>query len=277
MMTFLEIIKTFLFSFVQGFSEFLPISSSGHLVLLSFFLNLDSFNLFFILVLHLGTLAAILSHYKTEILEILKSFILKPFSFSGPGRVVVLLMVATLPGIGGAFFLEPFITKSLSKPYLVGVGFILTATYLFLTRKILRKKQSLSLSRNNWDSFRFSTAFIIGFAQVLAFFPGMSRSGWTIATAIFLGRSHKEAILFCFLLAIPAILGGFFFKLFHEPLPESSSLSFLILAFFSSWYFGWIALKWLERSLKNLFFPYFAFYLWPLGALLLFFTTSYKT
>ena len=274
-MTSLEIIKAFFFGLVQGFSEFLPISSSGHLVLLRYFLKLDSFSLFFILVLHLGTLAAIVSCYRKDLLEILKSFILKPFCLSGPGRVVYLLIIGTLPGIVGAFLLVPLVKKSLLQPHWTGGGFILTATCLFLTRKFLQKTKkkdvSISHSITSWNSFSFFTAFIIGLAQVLAFFPGMSRSGWTITAALFLGRSPHEAVRFCFLLAIPAILGGLFFEILNNPLPENSSFIILVLAFFSSWFFGWIALKWLIHSLKNLFFPFFAFYLWPLGIFMIFF------
>ena len=273
-MTFLEITKTFLFGLVQGFSEFLPISSSGHLVLLRSFLEMDSFSLFFILVLHLGTLAAILSHYKKDLSEILKNFFLKPFCLSGSGRVVYLLITATSPGILGGLLLVPLIKKSLLQTYWTGVGFILTATCLFLTRNILqgKKAESISFNTTNWSSFSFFTAFLIGLAQVLAFFPGMSRSGWTITTALFLGRSPHEAVLFCFLLAIPAILGGLSFELLNNPFPENFPFIILILAFFSSWFFGWVALKWLVHSLKNLLFPFFAFYLWPLGIFTIFFT-----
>ena len=271
MMTFLEIITACFFGLVQGFSEFLPVSSSGHLVLLKSFLETELFSLFFILVLHLGTLAVITGFYKKELLVITKAFISKPLSLSGPGRAVYLLMCASLPGMAGAFFLSPLVKQSLNQSHWTGIGFVLTATFLFLSKNTLKKTKNPSFNIKNWDSFSFKTAFIIGLAQVLAFFPGMSRSGWTIVAALFLGRAPKEAVFFSFLLAIPAILGGFIFEIFSQDLPENFSLLTLSFAFLSSWFFGWIALKGLIHSLKNLFFPFFAFYLWPLGIFMIFF------
>ena len=268
-MIFLEFIQAGLFGLIQGLSEFLPVSSSGHLVLLGSILNIGSLDLLFILVLHLGTLAAILSYYKSDLGKILKQFKLKKPMESG--RLAYLLLWATLPGVLGAFFLIPLVKKSLLQNYWTGIGFILTATYLFLTRRQLKRKKNDFHFNNtsHWNHFSFSTAFLIGLAQVLAFFPGMSRSGWTIATALFLGCQQKQAVFFSFLLAIPAILGGTAFQLISEPLPKDFSFISLCLAFFSSWFFGYLALKWLVRSLRNLSFPLFALYLWPLGIFIL--------
>ena len=270
-MTFFEQMRAVFFGFIQGLSEFLPISSSGHLVLFRSFFNISDFDLFFILVLHLGTLAAILTYYKKDLREVLKCFQLKPFRFSGPGRLVYLLALSTLPSVLGAFFLAPLVKKSLLHPYWTGWGFILTATCLFFTRWSLKKskkeKQKISYFDNikNWNHFSFSTAFLIGLAQVLALFPGMSRSGWTIATALFLGLSQKQAVFFSFLMAIPAILGAVLFELWSEPIQEIPDFPVLCTAFLSAWFFGYLALKLLIRSLQSLYFPFFSFYLWPLG------------
>ncbi len=266
-----EQIKALLFGLIQGFSEFLPISSSGHLVLFRQFFDIEGFNLLFILVLHLGTLTAILSYYRKDLLNIVQHFFFKPFSFSGPGRVIPLLIWATVPGIIGAFLLTSLVKKSLLYPTWTGWGFILTATCLFFTSKKLKKKKLHSDSTalfkpiENWDQFSFSKAFLVGLAQTCAFFPGMSRSGWTIAAALFLGCSQQQAACFSFLLAIPAILGGTLFEFFNRSLPDSVSFFTLSLAFLSSWFFGYIALKWLIRSLQKGLFPLFSFYLWPLG------------
>jgi len=278
-MIFPEQIKAVLFGFIQGVSEFLPVSSSGHLVLLKHLFNISSLDLFFILILHLGTLAAIFSYYRKDLLEIIRHFTLHPLSVSGSGRMVYLMVIATIPGVLGAFFLSPLVKKSLSQPYWTGVGFILTGLFLFCTLWRLKKevkktsevKNPLALSHSiDWNPFSFSTAFLVGLAQVGAFFPGMSRSGWTIATALLLGQSHRQAVCFSFLIAIPAILGGLLFELFNIPVQNIPSFSSLSLAFFSSWIFGYLALKWLIRSLQSLSFPYFAFYLWPLGILTVF-------
>lgn len=268
--------KAVFLGFIQGLSEFLPISSSGHLVLSRFILNIPSFDLFFILVLHLGTLAAIFSYYKKDLLKTFKHFILKPLGFSGPGKLIYLLAWATLPGALGAFLIVPLVKKSLLQAHWTGWGFILTATCLFFTRWSLKQTKKADVPHFNdgtedWNQFSFSTAFFIGLAQLCTFFPGMSRSGWTIATALFLGQSQRQAACFSFLLSIPAILGGVFFELLNQSTQRSASLLSLILAFLSSWFFGYIALKWLIRSLKSLSFPFFAFYLWPMGLFIIFF------
>ncbi len=284
-MIFSEQISAIFFGFLQGLTEFLPVSSSGHLALLHFFLNIQSFDLLFVLILHLGTLFAILSYYKKDIFIVLKCFISKPFHFSGPGRFVYLAAWATLPGVLGAFLLNPLIKKSLLNPEWTAWGFIFTGTLLFCTRRTLKAKAENKLlttssndpptevfsskAENPASGLSFTTAFLIGLAQVLAFFPGMSRSGWTIAVALFLGWPRKQALFFSFLLAIPAIIGGTLLELIKEPLPSEFSFSSLSLAFLSSWLVGYMALKWLIRSLQNLSFSRFAFYLWPLGLFML--------
>ncbi len=263
-----EGIKAIFWGFVQGVTEFLPISSSGHLVLLSPFLG--ELDLFFVLILHLGTLCAILTYYKTDIVNILKDFGKNPLGPAGPGQWVYRVALATLPSVAGAFFLSQWVKKSLTDPYWAGWGFILTGFCLILTRKTSLTKRKTPDSLKPGDGGiaggMVTTSLLVGLAQVLAFFPGMSRSGWTIATALLMGFSRKEAMLFSFLLAIPAITGAMLFELLsHPPAPEDFSFLRLILAFSSSWFFGYVALKALMRSLQKVFFPFFAFYLWPLG------------
>ena len=261
-MTFSEEAKAVLLGIVQGFTEFLPVSSSGHLVVFSRVFKLPALDLLFVLVLHLGSLMAILSYYKKELAELFKYFFKKPFDFSSPGGLLPLAAVATLPGLLGALLLKDLVEKSLSRPDLTGLFFIVSGVFLFCTRAKLKK------TAQPLKTPSFLSAILIGFSQVLAFFPGMSRSGLSIATALFLNWPKKQAVFFSFLLAIPAITGGFLWEVFKEwehlqkTPPKLLSLS---LAFFSSWLFGLIALKCLVRSLQKLFFPFFALYLWPLG------------
>ena len=119
-MIFSEEIKALLLGVVQGFTEFLPVSSSGHLVVLSRVFNFPAPDLLFVLVLHVGSLMAVLSYYRKELAEVFKCFYKKPFDVSGPGRFVHLTAVATLPGLAGAFLLKPLVEQSLSRPDLTG-------------------------------------------------------------------------------------------------------------------------------------------------------------
>ena len=258
-----EYTHSFILGLVQGFSEFLPISSSGHLVLLNFFLKVSNFDLFLILVLHLGTLMAILSYYRKPLWNILKDFLANPFSLKEEGGWVYLTAVGLLPGILGAFAFKPLLEKSLDTMSWTGGGFFLTGILLFSTRFKPENPMDFSFIKK---STALKTAFLIGMAQTLAFFPGISRSGWTIAIALFLKWPKKQAVFFSFLLAIPAILGGSVFEWIENPPKKDFSIGTLSLAFFSSWFFGHLALKGLIHSLKKDLFPYFAFYLWILGA-----------
>ena len=206
-MIFLEFIQACLFGLIQGLSEFLPISSSGHLVLLGSILNIGSLDLLFILVLHLGTLAAILSYYKSDLGKILKQFKLKKPMESG--RLAYLLLWATLPGVLGAFFLVPLVKKSLLQNHWTGIGFIFTATYLFLTRRHLKRKKNDFHFNNisHWNHFSFSTAFLIGLAQVLAFFSRYESLGLDHCYCSFFRMSAKTGCLFQFPISYSRYIG----------------------------------------------------------------------
>ena len=153
-MTFLDFIKALLFGCVQGLSEFLPISSSGHLVLLEVFLPVPSFDLFFILVLHLGTLAAILSYYRKDLLENFSRSLVHPIrkeksDWVGRGRLMALLFVATLPSIGGAFFLAPLVEKSLASTLLDRFGFYIDCSLsFFYPLEITKRKKYFSFRQS---------------------------------------------------------------------------------------------------------------------------------
>ncbi len=244
---------------LQGFSEFLPISSSGHLALVRWWLQLPAIDLFFISVLHLGTLAAIISVYQKELKGILWPRGLNNVFY----RRIGLVIAALLPTISG-IFIKPLIEQSLNQPLWIGCAFTLTGLYLFFT-----KKKSATLTLHNKDHWQqhisYPKAILIGAAQVLALFPGISRSGWTIATALFLNVPPRDAVFFSFLLAIPTIIGAAIWESSSQTLPSLPEISLLFIAFISSYLTGYIALKWLIRSLQTHKFYCFAFYLCPLG------------
>ena len=264
-MTFHKEITAFLLGLVQGLTEFLPISSSGHLVLAKIFFQVQELDLLFILVLHAGSLLAIISYYKKELICVFKGFYEKPFNLQGPARSFWLMSWALIPSFLTALFFVKLIETYFFSALWVGIGFILTGAVLFRTAGSLKKADSL---KEDWASFSFTKAFVIGLAQSLAFLPGFSRSGWTIAAALFLKIPYRQAGFFSFLLAGPAIIGGLVWKVLEmdSPLSTSGAWQVLALAFFSSSLFSYLALKFLIKSLENKWFPFFAFYLWPIGA-----------
>ena len=180
-----------LLGLVQGLCEFLPVSSSGHLVLLHNLFGIEEGALFFTVMLHLGTLLAVFAVYYKELLAMLR----RPFQ-----RKVGMLLLALLPTVVVALLFNDFIEEAYGGK-LLGFGFLLTAAILYGSDRIQSRKQTT-------DTLRVRDALTIGLMQSVAILPGVSRSGSTIAGGLFGGMTRKEAADFSFILSIPAILGS---------------------------------------------------------------------
>ncbi|MDL2217917.1 undecaprenyl-diphosphate phosphatase [Christensenellaceae bacterium OttesenSCG-928-M15] len=177
---------------VQGLCEFLPVSSSGHLVLLHNLFGIEEGAMFFTIMLHVGTLIAVFAVYYKEIFNMLRHPLQKQ---------VGMLIVATLPTVAIALLFKDFFEDAYSGRFL-GIGFLLTAVILTLTNRI-KPRQGKTVKRMG-----ILDATCIGLMQGVAILPGVSRSGSTIAGALFRGMDRKAAADFSFLLSIPAILGS---------------------------------------------------------------------
>ncbi len=198
----MDILYLILSSLVQSLTEFLPISSSGHLLILHYFWAppLDDFQLD--VVLHFGSALALLFFFRHDIVVLLRAWFK---SFSGrsdaESRLVWYLIVSTLPaGILG-FLANDFITEVFRSPVWVIIMLVVVAIVFILVERYARAEQDLK-------SLNFSRALLIGLAQCLALIPGVSRSGITIAAAMGVKIKRAEAARYSFLLAIPTILGA---------------------------------------------------------------------
>lgn len=193
---------------IQGITEFLPVSSSGHLLMFQCFLGLDSLSnyLFFDLVCHLGTLAAILVVFRKEIFEAFRS-----------GKKLMQIGVALLP-----LFPLLLVMKQIKGAYegIDYLGYFYLISAALLTLAVFSKEKEAS---ENPPLFHF---LLIGVFQALAILPGISRSGATIAAALLLGWSLPQAVRFSFLLAIPTILGGFLYEWMKHSFTETSAINF---------------------------------------------------
>ena len=188
----MSITEALVLGIIQGLTEFLPISSSGHLALGNYFMgrtNSDS-NLTYTLILHLATLAAVLLYYRQRIYDLLRS----------PGRDLVALVVATIPIVLVGFFLGDQIKKTQELPLLIAICFIINGIFLWIADRLGRGDQPLSVAP--W--WKIVT---IGVAQAIRL-PGLSRSGGTIGAGWLCGIERGDAVRFSFLLSIPAILGA---------------------------------------------------------------------
>lgn len=244
-----------LLGLVQGLTEFLPVSSSGHLQLVQHLLgmrNLDHY-IIFDLACHLGTLLAIALVFFQNIKDV----------FQKDQTRFWQVVIATLPLFPLVFLMKP-IKAAYADPSYLGFFFILTAFILFIGVKFGKTLPEKQMKRYPWRD-----AIIIGFWQAIAILPGVSRSGSTISGTRLLGWDAREAVVFSFLLAIPAILGGTtleLFKLWHDS--ESVidlPLSHYLLGSLTSFFVGFFALKLLmQLALQNKFY-YFAWYCLILG------------
>ena len=219
-----------------------------------------------VLALHIGTLFSIFGYYREPIFFLLKRSLTQPLNPHGPAKPLYLLILACIPSALGAFILYSLVKQSFSGTLVVGTGFFLTGCFLLSTHLFFKKQRKNSfftpesvIREYDWRDFYFFKAFLIGLIQVIAFFPGFSRSGWTISLALFLSIPRHIAIFFSFLLSLPTILGGLVVEILSKDFEWSLSL---ILAFFTSWFSGYLALNCLIRTIDRLLFPLFGFYLW---------------
>jgi len=244
---------------VQGLTEFLPVSSSGHLVLFQHWLPVSGDPVAFDLALHLGTLIPVLWVYRSDLANVVHDSIRGDGPYwQRPGvRLLLVLIAATIPTAIIGLGLEDVFEKLFHNPRAVGIAFAATGTVLWFTR---------SAPRGETDAHQLSwgRAVAIGLAQGVAITPGISRSGSTIAAGLFLGMDREAAARFSFLLSIPAIGGAFVLKMGDLSL-GTLSLGPLLIGVFTSAVSGYIALRILLRLVRGGDFSKFAFYLWPLA------------
>ena len=236
---------------IQGITEFLPISSSGHLVLGQELLGVNMPGNVFEVVTHIGTLLSVIFVFWKELAAILRSI-----QSLDTQRYIVYLLIGTLQavivGLGG----KDIISSLFDSIYLVAGALIFTGIVLLGTQKLREKRERLNGKKG----------IVIGMAQALAIIPGISRSGLTISTSLALGLPGKEAAKFSFLLAIPAISGaGLLTALDMEPGTFSIPLPQLSAAFVSSFTVGYISLKWLLGLLESGKFHRFGYYCITVG------------
>ncbi len=252
---------------IQGITEFLPISSSGHLALFHdiFHFNLPD-NLFFDVTLHWGTLAALLLFFYKDIEKIIRGFFSSLANWNLKNnynqRLAWLMIIGTIPAAILGYCFEDLISNNLRSPKLVAFMLIAVGLLFWLAEKYAAKKKEIQ------DVNKFE-AFLIGCAQAVALIPGVSRSGITIISGLGLKLKREEAARFSFLLSLPIVFAAGV-KKFLE-IPSWQDLNFIIMAlgFLSAAVFGYLAIKYLLRYLENHSLNVFAWYRLIIGCLML--------
>ena len=248
---------------VQGLTEFLPVSSSAHLVFFQSISGLKEPRVFFDVVLHLGTLLAVIVFFRNEIVRIVKD-LAKGFKgraeVLGSTRLLLWIILASIPtGLMG-FLLKDWFESLFSQPKTVGVMLLITGLALWLTR--YRKGEERALERMRWMD-----ALVIGMAQGVAIIPGISRSGATISSGLCLGLERELSGRFSFLLSIPAILGATVleFRRIESPSEVWVYLGGAVAAFGV----GLVALRVLMRIVRKGKLFNFAYYCWVMGIVMM--------
>lgn len=247
-MTFTESVAL---AVLQGLTEFLPVSSSGHLALASALFRIPGNTLAFDVVLHLGTLSAVLMVFGRDLLSMISGFLRGD---AGKTREILVLAAASVPaGIAGVC-LSGWVEGIAGDPLAVSLLMLLTGTVLFATR----------FAPRGHGKPGFRSGAVIGLSQALAILPGVSRSGMTISSGMLCGTDRAEAGRFSFLLSVPAILGAAVMEL-----PDAewdTSFTALAAGFAVSALAGYAALRILLRFVRSGVLHRFCWYCWAVGA-----------
>lgn len=256
----MEIFEAIILGIIQGLTEFLPVSSSGHLELAKAILGDDSLpedSLLFTVVLHFATALSTIVIFRKDILSILKGLL--QFKWNEDAQFSAKIIVSMFPAVFvGLFFEKELESLFGGQILLVGCMLLLTAFLLLLADR----------SKNTNKKVSFSNALVIGLAQAVAILPGISRSGATISTSVILGNDKSKAARFSFLMVVPLILGKMAKDLLGGEIDYGSDqiipLSFGFLAAFVS---GLLACTWMIRLVRNSQLKYFALYCLLVGTL----------
>ena len=273
----MDYIQSIFVGFIQGLTEFLPVSSSAHIVLGHSIYKIltgtavsvtSNEEIFFDIVVHLETLGAVIIYFKNEIIELLKAFFtaIKTKDFSSyEAKLCLYILLGTFITGFIALPLKDFTEKLVSTPYLVGALLLVTGCVLFFSEKISKK---FSKDEENID---VKKSVLIGIAQGLAVFPGFSRSGLTIATGLACGLTRVKAAKYSFLLSLPIIIGASCVYPFLELDPAQMSQfnwGAIIVGFFVSAVVGYLCIKYFMAFLAKYTLNCFAYYCWIIGILM---------
>ncbi|WP_296873827.1 undecaprenyl-diphosphate phosphatase [uncultured Methanobrevibacter sp.] len=265
----MDILQAIIIGIVQGLTEFLPVSSSAHLVFIQNILGVES-SLAFDTFLHLGTLIAVVWFFRYDIYKMIQSWILsvldivqgrfKEGFYEDPyKRLAWYVILATIPvGIVGVLFED-------SVDALFAGALYVPAFFLFVTGTILYLSQRMPSGNVNYDNITKKEALFMGLGQACAILPGLSRSGTTIAAGLTIGLDKQFAAKFSFILSIPAIFGAFLLQVDEIGAAMGANFLPIFLGFLASIVAGYMAIKWMLDLIQNRNLDIFSYYCWLVG------------
>lgn len=266
----MEIIQAVILGIVQSLTEFLPVSSSGHLIVIPVILGWEEFtnNLTFDVSLHVGTAFAVLVYFWRDWVRVVTSFLRnltdpKNILVDFDSKFLVMIMVGTIPAAVVGLAFQDLIIDKFRQPLVVLVALVVFALLLFAAEKLGGK-------RRTFETLGFSDAIIIGLAQAIALVPGVSRSGITITAGLFRGLNREVAARFSFMLATPVVFGAGVLRVkdAFEVGFSDLGLEVFVVGTLVSGVVGWYAIKFLLKYVLTHNYYIFVWYRIILGIIL---------
>jgi undecaprenyl-diphosphatase len=245
----MNVFSSIVLGVLQGLTEFLPVSSSGHLVIAQTIVpGFSQPGVLFDVILHAGTLFAVIFYFRNDIFRLSKEYI-------------VMLLIGTIPAVIVGFLFSFYIERLFTNIRVVGVMLLITAIMNLLTDlKIRQKKIFLN---------GYARSLFVGIFQAFAIIPGISRSGSTIFAGSMAGFNKKDAAEFSFLLSIPAVFGANIYEIIKHSSKVSIDIFPYLLGFMASFVVGYLSIRLVLNTLSNSKFKYFALYCFILGIIVI--------
>mgnify|MGYP001498220458 CR=1 FL=1 len=247
----MEEIKIIILGIIQGVTEFLPISSSGHIVLFEHFLEITRDDIVIEVILHFGTLLSILIFFRKDIYNLLLGMINRDDDSLLYGYSII---AATMPIVLFSLFAKDYISSIFSINILI-YTYVINSIILFMTKGKRGEKSQVTIK----------LAIVMGIAQLFALFPGISRAGITICTGLVLGYQQREVAKFSFFMAIPALVGAMIFELDNIIYQINGEIGILLIGFLASMLTGLLVLRLLFKILQTnrlWMFSYYCILIW---------------
>jgi undecaprenyl-diphosphatase len=263
---FEQLINTIILGLIQGLAEWLPISSTAHLKIAEHVIPSLTVTPLFNVTLHIGTLIVVVFYFRKEVKSILSALAHLDFR-SEHGQLIPLIIVATVPtAIIGLLYVS-FLEETLQTILIIGMTFLVGATVLYTSR----------IGKENTETITYKIALLMGVAQGFAIFPGLSRSGITISTALLIWLKREKAFKFSFLLSIPSIIGDLAVEAYKQRgqlATQTIGSTELLVGIAIAMVAGYIAIKLVSKTVMSKKFHYFAIYTGLLGLALIALTFS---
>jgi undecaprenyl-diphosphatase len=261
-----QLINTIILGLIQGLAEWLPISSTAHLRIAEHFIPSLTVTPLFNVTLHVGTLIVVVFYFRKEVKSTLSALAHLDFK-SEYGQLVPPIIVGTIPTAIIGLLYVTFLEDTLQTLLIIGITFLIGATILYTSR----------VGKENTETITYKTALLMGTMQGFAIFPGLSRSGITISTALLIGLKREKAFKFSFLLSIPAIIGDLAVEAYKQRgqlATQTIGSTELLIGIITAMVVGYIAIKLVSKTVMSKKFHYFAIYTGLLGSALIALTLS---